>query len=112
MPHRAIGWRPDCWRRAGAGRALVVVLSTKLVFGVSNHDDPLRARRNLAPDGQGGPIVPDTAVRLTSRSVPAVARAAGILRALAGRREASLTDLARTVGIYKSTAHGILGTLS
>jgi len=56
--------------------------------------------------------VPDTAVRLTSRSVPAVARAAGILRALAGRREASLTDLARAVGIYKSTAHGILGTLS
>jgi DNA-binding IclR family transcriptional regulator len=44
--------------------------------------------------------------------VPAVARAAGILRALAGRREASLTDLARAVGIYKSTAHGILGTLS
>jgi DNA-binding IclR family transcriptional regulator len=41
-----------------------------------------------------------------------VARAAGILRALAGRREASLTDLARSVGIYKSTAHGILGTLS
>jgi DNA-binding IclR family transcriptional regulator len=46
------------------------------------------------------------------RSVPAVARAAGILRALAGRRDATLTDLARTVGIYKSTAHGILGTLS
>jgi len=57
-------------------------------------------------------IVPDAAVRLTRRSVPAVARAAGILRALAGRREASLTDLARAVGIYKSTAHGILGTLS
>lgn len=54
----------------------------------------------------------DIVERITSRSVPAVARAAGILRALAGRREASLTDLARTVGIYKSTAHGILGTLS
>lgn len=54
----------------------------------------------------------DSAVRLAGPSVPAVARAAGILRALAGRREASLTDLARTVGIYKSTAHGILGTLS
>ncbi|HEV2439871.1 MAG TPA: IclR family transcriptional regulator [bacterium] len=54
----------------------------------------------------------DAAVRLVPRSVPAVARAAGILRALAGRREATLTDLARTVGIYKSTAHGILGTLS
>lgn len=54
---------------------------------------------------------PETAVRLAPRSVPAVARAAGILRALAGRREASLTDLARAVGIYKSTAHGILGTL-
>jgi IclR family transcriptional regulator, KDG regulon repressor len=54
----------------------------------------------------------DTAVRLAPRSVPAVARAAGILRVLAGRREATLTDLARTVGIYKSTAHGILGTLS
>lgn len=54
----------------------------------------------------------DTAARLAPRSVPAVARAAAILRALAGRREASLTDLARTVGIYKSTAHGILGTLS
>lgn len=54
----------------------------------------------------------DAAVRLIPRSVPAVARAAGILRALAGRREATLTDLARTVGIYKSTAHGILGTLS
>jgi DNA-binding IclR family transcriptional regulator len=54
----------------------------------------------------------DTIVHLAPRSVPAVARAAGILRALAGRREATLTDLARTVGIYKSTAHGILGTLS
>jgi DNA-binding IclR family transcriptional regulator len=54
----------------------------------------------------------DAAVPLAPRSVPAVARAAGILRILAGRREASLTDLARTVGIYKSTAHGILGTLT
>ncbi len=53
----------------------------------------------------------DTAVRLVPRPVPAVARAAGILRVLAGRREATLTDLARSVGIYKSTAHGILGTL-
>jgi DNA-binding IclR family transcriptional regulator len=57
-------------------------------------------------------LASDTAVRLVPRSVPAVARAAGILRVLAGRREATLTDLARTVGIYKSTAHGILGTLS
>jgi DNA-binding IclR family transcriptional regulator len=46
------------------------------------------------------------------RSVPAVARAAGILRALADRHEATLTDLAATVGMYKSTAHGILGTLA
>lgn len=53
----------------------------------------------------------DIAVGVRQRSVPAVARAAGILRILAGRREASLTDLAREVGIYKSTAHGILGTL-
>lgn len=53
-----------------------------------------------------------TAVALAPRSVPAVARAAGILRTLAGRREATLTDLARTVGIYKSTAHAILGTLT
>jgi DNA-binding IclR family transcriptional regulator len=56
--------------------------------------------------------VSDASVILTARPVPAVARAAGILRALAGRREASLTDLARAVGIYKSTAHGILRTLS
>lgn len=55
--------------------------------------------------------MPDTPAGLPPRSVPAVARAAGILRALAGRREASLTDLARAVGIYKSTAHGILATL-
>lgn len=54
----------------------------------------------------------DTSVVVRPRSVPAVARAAGILRILVGRREASLTDLAREVGIYKSTAHGILGTLS
>ncbi|HKX18560.1 MAG TPA: IclR family transcriptional regulator [bacterium] len=54
----------------------------------------------------------DTAVGVGPPTVPAVARAAGILRILAGRREASLTDLAREVGIYKSTAHGILGTLS
>ena len=54
----------------------------------------------------------DGSDRIPSRTVPAVARAAGILRVLAGRREASLTDLARTIGIYKSTAHGILGTLS
>lgn len=54
----------------------------------------------------------DAAVSLVPRSVPAVARAAGILRTLAGRREATLTDLARSVGIYKSTAHGILGTLT
>jgi DNA-binding IclR family transcriptional regulator len=54
----------------------------------------------------------DSGVAPASRPVPAVARAAGILRALAGRRDATLTDLARTVGIYKSTAHGILSTLS
>jgi IclR family acetate operon transcriptional repressor len=54
----------------------------------------------------------DPASTKMPRAVPAVARAAGILRALAGRHDATLTDLARTVGIYKSTAHGILGTLS
>ena len=54
----------------------------------------------------------DAAIPLAPRSVPAVARAAGILRALAGRHVATVTDLARTVGIYKSTAHGILGTLT
>ncbi len=54
----------------------------------------------------------DTAAGVPPRSVPAIARAAGMLRALAGRREASLTDLARAVGIHKSTAHGILGTLN
>lgn len=54
----------------------------------------------------------ETAAGMPHPSVPAVARAAGMLRALAGRREGSLTDLARAVGIHKSTAHGILGTLS
>jgi IclR family transcriptional regulator, acetate operon repressor len=54
----------------------------------------------------------DSAVAPPPKPVPAVARAAGILRALAGRRDATLTDLARTLGIYKSTAHGILATLS
>lgn len=45
--------------------------------------------------------------------VPAVDRAVGILRAFAdGRRDASLTDLARHLGIHKSTAHGILATLA
>jgi len=45
--------------------------------------------------------------------VPAVARAAAILRALAnGQGEASLTDLVRLLGINKSTAHGILATLA
>lgn len=60
----------------------------------------------------GDSVATDPTAAGTPRAVPAVARAAGILRALAGRREATLTDLARTVGIYKSTAHGILGTLS
>lgn len=46
------------------------------------------------------------------RPVPAVARAAAILRALGnGEKGASLTDLARRLGIHKSTAHGILATL-
>jgi len=45
--------------------------------------------------------------------VPAVDRAAGILVALGnGGEEATLTDLARALGIHKSTAHGILGTLA
>ncbi len=47
------------------------------------------------------------------RPVPAVARAAAILRALGdGQGEASLTDLARLLRIHKSTAHGILATLA
>ena len=54
----------------------------------------------------------DAAMVVRPRSVPAVARAAGILRILVSRREATLTDLAREAGIYKSTAHGILATLS
>ena len=45
--------------------------------------------------------------------VPAVARAAAILHALGnGQKDASLTDLARGLGIHKSTAHGILATLA
>ena len=45
--------------------------------------------------------------------VPAVDRAAGILLALGnGDRDASLTELARLLGIHKSTAHGILATLA
>lgn len=45
--------------------------------------------------------------------VPAVARAAAILRALGnGQPDASLTDLARELGLHKSTAHGILATLA
>lgn len=47
------------------------------------------------------------------RPVPAVARAAAILRALGdGQRDASLTDLAHLLRIHKSTAHGILATLA
>ncbi len=45
--------------------------------------------------------------------MPAVTRAAEILRALGnGQGEASLTDLARLLQIHKSTAHGILATLA
>ena len=45
--------------------------------------------------------------------VPAVTRAAAILHALGnGQKDASLTDLARGLGIHKSTAHGILATLA
>ena len=58
------------------------------------------------------PSVPEPLAHSAGRSVPAVARAAGILRVLADRHEATLTDLAHTVGMYKSTAHGILGTLA
>jgi DNA-binding IclR family transcriptional regulator len=47
------------------------------------------------------------------RPVPAVARAADILHALGdGQNDASLTDLARSLGIYKSTAYSILATLT
>lgn len=47
------------------------------------------------------------------RPVPAVARAIRLLQALGdGRPEASLTELARRVGIHKSTAYGILATLA
>jgi DNA-binding IclR family transcriptional regulator len=46
-------------------------------------------------------------------SVPAVERAAGILLALGdGQEDATLTQLARHVGIHKSTAHNILETLA
>jgi IclR family acetate operon transcriptional repressor len=76
-----------------------------------------RCRGCNAADGQrrskeGHGVPTESAGIAAPRSVPAVARAAGILRALAGRRDATLTDLARAVGIYKSTAHGILGTLT
>src|SRR5579883_2161300 len=47
------------------------------------------------------------------RPVPAVARAIRLLQALGdGRPEATLTELARRVGIHKSTAYGILATLA
>ncbi len=47
------------------------------------------------------------------RPAPAVARAAAILYTLGnGQGEASLTDLARALGIHKSTTHGILSTLA
>ncbi len=53
------------------------------------------------------------AARGRARPVPAVARAAAILRALGdGQADASLTDLARGLGLHKSTAHGILATLT
>lgn len=49
----------------------------------------------------------------TTRQVPAVARAAGMLFGLGnGQGDASLTSLARLLGIHKSTAHGILTTLA
>ncbi len=47
------------------------------------------------------------------RPVPAVTRAAGILFGLGnGQGDATLTTLARQLGIHKSTAHGILATLA
>jgi DNA-binding IclR family transcriptional regulator len=79
-----------------------------------NADDQLPAviePDDAWPGGRDG-IATDRTAAGTHPAVPAVARAAGILRALAERRDATLTDLARTLGIYKSTAHGILGTLS
>jgi IclR family acetate operon transcriptional repressor len=51
--------------------------------------------------------------RKRAASVPAVERAAGILLALGnGGRDASLTELARGLGMNKSTAHNILETLA
>jgi DNA-binding IclR family transcriptional regulator len=51
--------------------------------------------------------------RHAAAPVPAVERAAGILLALGnGERDASLTELARLLGMHKSTAHGILATLA
>lgn len=48
-----------------------------------------------------------------ARPVPAVARAAAILYRLGnGGRDANLTDLARGLGLHKSTAHSILATLA
>jgi DNA-binding IclR family transcriptional regulator len=50
---------------------------------------------------------------IVTPGVPAVERAAGILLALGnGRGDASLTELARLLGMHKSTAHGILATLA
>ncbi|TAJ74387.1 MAG: hypothetical protein EPO42_14585, partial [Gallionellaceae bacterium] len=47
---------------------------------------------------------PLQAAERSSRPVPAVARAAGMLLLLGnGQEEASLTDLARLLGIHKST---------
>lgn len=53
-----------------------------------------------------------TGSRRHTVSVPAVERAAGILLALGdGQGAATLTELARHLRIYKSTAHNILATL-
>jgi DNA-binding IclR family transcriptional regulator len=69
--------------------------------------------RTSSMERTGTKMAAPAARRHAITSVPAVERTAGILLALDnGGRDASLTELARLLGIHKSTAHGILATLA
>jgi DNA-binding IclR family transcriptional regulator len=83
---------------AAAGGYDRVVLQKEQHFFRENRQNPMSA---TAVSGR------------RAASVPAVDRAAGILLALGnGGRDATLTELARDLGMHKSTAHNILETLA
>ncbi len=69
---------------------------------------------SMAPptgDGRGRPLVPADGIDQTPGSVQSVDRALTILKLLAADGELGVTEIAGLIGVHKSTASRLLGTL-